>query len=66
MIKSHFSCFASDLWALGWIIYEWLVGFSPFTGKSTFEIEENIWNENVQFPQKFNKHAKDLIKRLLK
>ena len=66
MIKAHFAWFASDLWGLGWIIFEWLTGSPPFADKSSFEIEESIWNDKIQFPSKFDKLAKDLIIKLTK
>jgi len=66
MLRYQIACFASDLWALGWIIFECLVGRPPFIGYNKFEIEDKINNAEYDFPSGFNPEAKDLIEKLLK
>lgn len=66
MLRYKIACFGSDLWALGCIIYQCITGRPPFTGKNRFEIEDKINNCEYEFPRGFNKHAKDLVCKLLK
>jgi serine/threonine protein kinase len=66
MLKYQIACFGSDLWALGWIIYQCITGSVPFTGRNKFEVEDKINNCEYSFPKGFNKHAKDLIQKLLR
>jgi 3-phosphoinositide dependent protein kinase-1 len=67
MITHNVALFGSDLWALGWIIYECLTCKSPFFGdKNDFQLEENIKDASFTFPQDFPSDAKDLVKKLLK
>jgi serine/threonine protein kinase len=65
MLRYQQATFASDLWALGCIIFECMVGKPPFLGKNKYEVEGKILRGEFKFPRKFNKHAKDLVKRLL-
>jgi serine/threonine-protein kinase RIM15 len=39
-----------DWWALGCMVYEFLVGFTPFYGESCEDIFENILNYRVEWP----------------
>ena len=56
---------ASDLWALGCIIYQMLTGQYPFHGDTQFLTFEQVKSGDVKFPSRFPYQAKDLIKRLL-
>lgn len=42
------------------------MGKPPFLGKNKYEVEAKILHGEYKFPRKFNKHAKDLIRRLLR
>jgi len=56
---------AVDFWALGILIYELLIGVTPFNAQSNKEIYQNIIKKKVLFPKKISSSAKDLILRLL-
>lgn len=57
---------ASDLWALGCIIYQMMSGLPPFRGVNDYVIFKEIIACNLKFPQGFDKDAEDLVKKLLK
>ncbi len=46
-----------DWWALGVIIFEMLVGYSPFYDEDPMKIYRNIRNYNLQIPKDISKHA---------
>lgn len=50
---------------VGILIYEMLVGHSPFYNANQFTTYENIVSGKVSFPNDFDPTAKDLIQRLL-
>nr|CAD2175537.1 unnamed protein product [Meloidogyne enterolobii] len=57
-----------DWWALGVILYEFLVGIVPFLGDSPEALFANIINEEVEYPEgeeALNPDAESLIRMLL-
>lgn len=58
---------ASDLWALGCIMYQLYYLVPPFEGSGEFEVFEKIKSVEYNFPknENINEDAIDLIKRLL-
>ena len=56
-----------DWWALGIVMHEMLAGYPPYFAKEAFEIYKKVTNPAVvlEFPQHFDQHAKDHIKKLL-
>ncbi len=56
---------ASDLWALGCIIYQFFAGHPPFRGKSEFLIFEAILKADFTYPKDFPPAARKLCDRLL-
>eukprot|EP00915_Cephaloidophora_sp_WS-2016_P000404 GHVH01000513.1.p1 GENE.GHVH01000513.1~~GHVH01000513.1.p1 ORF type:complete len:510 (-),score=76.48 GHVH01000513.1:1140-2669(-) len=59
--------FEVDLWGLGILIYEMLVGHTPYYSETNdiADTYHNILNSRVPFAENFDPQAKDLIKRLL-
>ena len=56
-----------DYWALGCLVYELLVGTTPFQDQQQPKIFEKIihCDKHLHFPEDFDEDAKDLIRRLL-
>lgn len=56
---------ASDLWALGCMIYKFLVGKSPFYHETAYLIFQDIIATNYTLPSNMNEAAKDICRQLL-
>lgn len=56
---------ASDLWALGCIIYQMISGLPPFRAATEFLIFQKILKMDYEFPEGFPADAKDLVEKLL-
>lgn len=54
-----------DWWAFGVLLYEMLVGQSPFTGSDEEELFWSICNEDAYYPRFLSKEAKQLLVLLL-
>ena len=54
-----------DLWSLGVLCYELLVGSPPFEDENNRETYRKIVNVELQYPDKISREAKDLISKLL-
>lgn len=65
MLESNQSGYYTDIWALGCVFYEMLIGSSPFHGGSIDEIFKNILEMNIHFPSDIDQDAQDLIQKLL-
>ncbi len=56
---------ASDLWALGCVVYQLFVGRPPFQGESQYLVMQRIKERILEFPPYFPPDAKTLVDRLL-
>jgi len=57
---------AVDWWGLGVLIYEMLVGESPFPGETEEEIFEAITRDEVKYPRYLSAESLSLMRRLLR
>lgn len=57
---------AVDWWGLGVLIYEMLVGESPFPGDDEEEVFDSIVNEEVRYPRFLSEEAISIMRRLLR
>ncbi|TNM90086.1 hypothetical protein fugu_004320 [Takifugu bimaculatus] len=57
---------AVDWWGMGVLIYEMLVGESPFPGEEEEEVFDSIVNDDVQYPECIPPGAVPIIQKLLK
>ncbi|XP_026715992.1 serine/threonine-protein kinase N3 isoform X2 [Athene cunicularia] len=56
---------AVDWWGLGVLIYEMLVGESPFPGDDEEEVFDSIVNDEVRYPRFLSSEALSIIRKLL-
>jgi len=55
-----------DWWSLGCVIYEMLVGISPFFNPNLKRMYRAILNDEVRFPAAMSQTARDIVTRLLR
>ena len=68
IMKSQKYDYKSDLWSVGIIFYEMLVGNTPFKSKNIYELIRRIENDVVKVPSKFKLsiNCQNLLYSLLK
>jgi serine/threonine protein kinase len=61
--------FQVDWWAMGCILFEFLVGYPPFSGETLGEVFQHITSRDIQWPEEFFQvipdAAMEIINRLL-
>ena len=55
-----------DIWAIGILIFELMVGIPPFKSDAQHSMEDNIIYLRINWPNTMNLLAKNLISKLLK
>jgi protein kinase N len=57
---------AVDWWGLGVLIFEMLVGESPYPGDDEEEVFDSIVNEEVKYPRFLSSDAVNIMRRLMR
>lgn len=57
--------FSVDWWSLGVLMYEMLVGYSPFEAQNLDKLYEMITNDEVHFPSTLSDRARSILEGLL-
>ncbi|KAK5642925.1 hypothetical protein RI129_009092 [Pyrocoelia pectoralis] len=65
ILRNLETSYASDLWALGCIIYQMISRSHPFHAGSEYLIFQKILKLEYEFPEDFDETAKNLVKELL-
>ena len=71
MVREEGHDFAVDWWAIGILIYEMLIGITPFFNKNRQRLMEKICGANIVFPDKnkyviaYSDELVDIVKKLL-
>jgi serine/threonine protein kinase len=56
---------AVDYWALGILIFEFLIGYTPFYSEDPLLIYNNILTNKYKIPKVFDEFTVDIIKNFL-
>ena len=65
IIKNKKYDYKSDLWSIGIILYEMLVGKPPFRAKNIYELIRVLENDSIKLPKNISDNCKNLLNGLL-
>ncbi|XP_065176242.1 3-phosphoinositide-dependent protein kinase 1-like [Sycon ciliatum] len=65
LLTSKNACYASDLWALGCILFQFTAGFPPFHGANEYQCFQKITKGEYSIPDGFPAPIADLIEKIL-
>lgn len=65
ILRSEEYTYAVDFWSLGTILYEMLVGITPFWCENHAEMYRRVLEDPLEFPEDFDPVTKDFIASLL-
>jgi len=65
MLQESKSSYASDLWALGCIVFHMASGIPPFKAGSEYLIFQKVLKLDYTFPDGFDERVKDFVEKLL-
>lgn len=65
MIKGELYGKSTDLWSLGVLLYDMLVGHPPFQAKSRYELQKKIVSSKLKYPTFLSSSCVNLLKGLM-
>lgn len=65
LLTSKNACYASDLWALGCILFQFTAGFPPFHAANEYQCFQKITKGEFSIPDGFPVSIADLVQKIL-
>ena len=65
ILMGHYYDSSCDWWSLGVLLYEMLIGQSPFVGQSEDDLFASICRDKVRYPKWISESAQSLLAQLL-
>lgn len=65
VLRNEPPSFASDVWAFGVVLFDFITGKSPFRSATEFLTFQKVLQRELIFPEGFDPAAQDLIEKLL-
>lgn len=65
VLRDEPASFASDIWAFGVVVYDFIYGKSPFRSATEFLTFQKVLKRELTFPDGFDETARDLVELVL-
>ncbi|WVQ85480.1 hypothetical protein IAT38_007645 [Cryptococcus sp. DSM 104549] len=65
VLRNEAASTASDIWAFGCILFQFLVGKPPFRGATDYLTFQKILKKEMEYPEGFDEEAKALVELIL-